>query len=50
MQSEFIACYDAIIHAIWLKNFVSGLSVVDSISNPIKLFCDIVSDYFTLNL
>ena len=32
MQAEFVSCYSAITQAIWLKNFISGLLVVDSIS------------------
>ena len=40
MQAEFVACYGATTQAIWLKNFISGLLVVDSISRPIKIFCD----------
>ena len=40
MQVEFVACYGAVTQEIWLKNFISGLLVVDSISRPIKIFCD----------
>ena len=40
MQAEFVACYGATTQAIWLKNFISGLLVVDSITRPIKIFCD----------
>ena len=40
MQAEFVACYGATTQAIWLKNFIYGLLVVDSISRPIKIFCD----------
>ena len=40
MQAEFVACYGAATQAIWLKNFISGLLVVDSISRPIKIFRD----------
>lgn len=40
MQAEFIACYWATIQAVWLRNFISGLRVVDSISRPITIFCD----------
>ena len=40
MQAEFVACYGAATQAFWLKNFISGLLVVDSISRPIKIFCD----------
>ena len=35
-----MACYEAICHAIWLRNFISALEVVHSISRPLKLFCD----------
>ena len=40
MRAEFVACYGAATQAIWLKNFISRLLVVDSISRPIKIFCD----------
>nr|GFA33235.1 hypothetical protein [Tanacetum cinerariifolium] len=32
MKAEFVACYEATIHALWLWNFISGLGVVDIIS------------------
>ena len=40
MHSEFVACYEATGQAVWLKNFVPGLRVVDIISKPLTLFCD----------
>ncbi|XP_075088124.1 secreted RxLR effector protein 161-like [Nicotiana tabacum] len=40
MEAEFIACYEATSHALWLKNFISGLRIVDSISRPLRIFCD----------
>ena len=40
MKAGFVACFEATQHAIWLKNFISGLKVVDSINKPIRLFCD----------
>lgn len=40
MEAEFVACYEATCHAIWLRNFVSGLHVVDSIMKPLRLYCD----------
>jgi hypothetical protein len=40
MYAKFIACYEAMGQAIWLKNFVPGLRVVDSIERPLKLYCD----------
>ena len=27
-------------HGVWLKSFISGLRVVDSISKPLKIDCD----------
>jgi len=40
MKAEFIACYEATTQALWLRNFVGGLKIVDSITRPIKIFCD----------
>ena len=40
MEAEYVACYEAYCHAIWMRNFISTLGVVDSISRPLKLFCD----------
>ena len=40
MQAEFVACYGAATQEIWLKDFISRLLVVDSITRPIKIFCD----------
>ncbi|KAI3463923.1 hypothetical protein Pfo_020586 [Paulownia fortunei] len=40
MAAEFIACYEASNHGIWLRNFVTGLRVVDGIKRPLKIFCD----------
>ncbi|CAI9784971.1 unnamed protein product [Fraxinus pennsylvanica] len=40
IQTEFVACYGATIQAIWLKNFISGLKVVDSISRSVTIYCD----------
>ena len=40
MKAKYMACYEACCHAIWMRNFISTLGVVDSISRPLKLFCD----------
>ena len=40
MAAEFIACYEASNHGIWLRNFVTGLRVVKGIERPLKLYCD----------
>ena len=40
MEAEFVACFEATIQANWLWTFISGLGVVDSISKPLKIYCD----------
>ena len=40
MYAEFIACYEATGQAMWLKKFVPGLRVVDSIERLLKMYCD----------
>ncbi|KAJ4729164.1 Retrovirus-related Pol polyprotein from transposon TNT 1-94 [Melia azedarach] len=40
MAAEFVACFEASNHGVWLQNFVTGLRIVDGIEKPLKLFCD----------
>ncbi|WVZ16658.1 hypothetical protein V8G54_009640 [Vigna mungo] len=40
MEAEFVACFEAIVHALWLRNFVSRLDIIDSIARPIRIYCD----------
>ncbi|PKI44464.1 hypothetical protein CRG98_035138 [Punica granatum] len=40
MDAEFIACYEVTTQALWLKNFISGLQVIDTIQRPIQIYCD----------
>jgi len=40
MCAEFIACYEATGQAMWLKKFVPGLRVIDSIERPLKIYYD----------
>jgi len=40
MEAEFVSCFEATSHGVWLKSFISGLKVVDSISRPLKMYCD----------
>ena len=37
VEAEYVACYEACCHAIWMQNFISALGVVDSISRPLKI-------------
>lgn len=38
MDAEFVACFEATMHALWLQNFVSGLGIVDNIVRPLKFY------------
>ncbi|XP_075499124.1 secreted RxLR effector protein 161-like [Primulina tabacum] len=40
MAAKFVACYEASNHAIWLKNFVTRLRILEGIERPLGLFCD----------
>ena len=40
MYAEFVACYEASGQVNWLKKFLLGLKVVDSIHRPLKLYYD----------
>ncbi|BBH07111.1 hypothetical protein Prudu_018948 [Prunus dulcis] len=40
MLAEFLACYEATSQAMWLRNFIISLSVVESIHRPIQLWND----------
>ena len=40
MEAEFVSCFEATSHGVWLKSFMSGLRVVNSISRPMRLYCD----------
>ncbi|GJZ91624.1 retrovirus-related pol polyprotein from transposon TNT 1-94 [Tanacetum coccineum] len=43
MEAEFVACYEATIHALWLRNFISELGVVDTLGGrrlaPLTIEC-----------
>ena len=40
MEAEFVACFEAIVHGLWLPNFISGLGIVNSISKLLRIYCD----------
>ena len=40
MAAEFIVCYEASNHRIWLRNFVTRLRVIEGIERPLKIYCD----------
>nr|CAN71504.1 hypothetical protein VITISV_021017 [Vitis vinifera] len=40
MEVEFIACYEASNHGIWLRNFVTQLRIIDGIEKPLRINYD----------
>ena len=47
MEAEFVACFEATVHGLWLRNFISGLGIVDSIAKPQRIYCDnSIADFF----
>lgn len=40
MEVGFVSCFEATSHGVWLKSFISGLRIMDSVSKPLKIFCD----------
>ncbi|KAA0045477.1 Retrovirus-related Pol polyprotein from transposon TNT 1-94 [Cucumis melo var. makuwa] len=40
MEAEFVACFEATVHGLWLQNFISELGIVDSIVKPLRSYCD----------
>ena len=40
MEAEFVSCFEATLHGVWFRNFISGLRIMDSISKPLRIYCD----------
>ena len=40
MEVEFVSCFEDTSHGVWMKSFIFGLKIVDSISRSLKVFCD----------
>ncbi|GKG07946.1 hypothetical protein Tco_0333778, partial [Tanacetum coccineum] len=38
--AEYIAASEATMEAVWIRKFISGLSIVPTINKPIRMFCD----------
>ena len=46
MKAEFISCFEATSHGVWLKSFIFGLRVMDSISRSLSIYCDNLAAVF----
>ena len=40
MAAEFVACYEASNHELWLRNFVIRLRILSGIERQLKLYCN----------
>ena len=40
IEDEFISCFEAISHGVWMKSFIFELRIMDSISRPLTMYCD----------
>ena len=40
MDAEFVSCFEATLHGVWLKSFISNPRIVDSIGRPLRLYYD----------
>ena len=40
MEAELVSCFQATSHGVWLKSFIVGLRVIDSIQRMLRLYCD----------
>ena len=40
LEAEFVSCFEATSQGVWLKSFIYGLRVMDSISRPLRIFYD----------
>ena len=38
MEAEFVSCFEATLHGVWLKSFISWLRIMDSISKLLFLW------------
>ena len=40
IEAKFVSCFEATSQAIWLRSFISGLQVIDSISKLLRIYYD----------
>nr|GEY17294.1 ribonuclease H-like domain-containing protein [Tanacetum cinerariifolium] len=39
-EAEYITASKAVMEAVWIRKFISGLGIVPTINEPIRMFCD----------
>ncbi|GJX43241.1 retrotransposon protein, putative, ty1-copia subclass [Tanacetum coccineum] len=40
IEAKYIATSEAAMEAVWIRKFISGLGIVPTINEPIRMFCD----------
>ncbi|XP_075650089.1 secreted RxLR effector protein 161-like [Castanea sativa] len=40
IKAKFVTCFEATVHGLWLRDFISRLGIVNSISEPLRIYCD----------
>ncbi|KAM1561756.1 hypothetical protein ACFX1Z_004844 [Malus domestica] len=40
MEAEFVACFEGMKQAVWLRNFIADMKIIDSVKRPVKMYCD----------
>ena len=40
MKAEFVSCFEATSHIVWVKSFIFELRLLDSIFRPLRIICD----------
>ena len=40
IEVKFVCCFKATSHGVWLRSFMFGLRIIDSVSRPLRMFCD----------
>ena len=49
MEAEFISCFEGTSHGVWLKSFIFGLRIMDSIFRSLSIYCDNSAHVFMAN-
>ena len=39
IETEFVACFEVTVHALWLRNFILGFGVIDLIAKMMTVYC-----------
>ncbi|KAM2673567.1 hypothetical protein EV2_014847 [Malus domestica] len=46
MELEYIGCFEAMRHGVWLKILICDMKIVKNVEEPIKIYCDNTSAMF----